>query len=88
MKCLLCGQKSPIEAKMDQFPLSERVRKMLEREFGIGNPDRGMLDNGVCRECLALPPADRNKLAASALKIQKDEELRDLIKRAFQKMGN
>jgi hypothetical protein len=53
MKCLICGQTSPIEAKMDQFPLSERVRKMLEREFGIGNP--GALDNGVCRECLVLP---------------------------------
>jgi hypothetical protein len=49
----LCGQKAPIEAKIDQFPLSERVRKILEREFGI------MHDNGVCRECLALPAADR-----------------------------
>jgi hypothetical protein len=58
MKCLLCGRESAIEAKIDQFQLSERVRKMLEREFGIGN-DRGMLDNGVCRECLALPAADR-----------------------------
>jgi len=53
MKCLICGRTSPIEAKMDQFPLNERVRKMLEREFGIGNP--GALDNGVCRECLVLP---------------------------------
>jgi hypothetical protein len=59
MKCLLCGQKSPLEAKIDQFPLSERVRKMLEREFGISNPDGGMLDNGVCRECLAIPTAVR-----------------------------
>jgi hypothetical protein len=53
MKCLLCGQTSLIEAKMDQLPLSERVRKMLEREFGVGNP--GALDNGVCPECLVLP---------------------------------
>jgi hypothetical protein len=53
MRCLLCGQKSPIEAKIEQFPLSEQVRKMLEREFGIGH------DNGVCPECLALPDADR-----------------------------
>ena len=70
MKWVLCGQKSPLEAKMDQFPLSERVRKMLEREFGVGNPDRGMLDNGVCWQCLALPPADRTQLAASALKYR------------------
>jgi hypothetical protein len=55
MKCLICGKQSPIEAKLDQFPFSERVRKMLEREFGLGNPDRGTLDNGVCPECLALP---------------------------------
>jgi hypothetical protein len=59
MKCLLCGHESTIEAKLDQFPLSERVRKMLEREFGISNPDGRMLDKGVCRECLALPVADR-----------------------------
>jgi hypothetical protein len=59
MRCLLCGQKSAIEAKLDQFPLSERVRKMLEREFGISNLDGDMLDNGVCRECLALPAAVR-----------------------------
>ena len=43
-----------IEAKIDQFPLSERAQKMLEREFGI------TVDNGICDECLAsLSAADR-----------------------------
>jgi hypothetical protein len=63
MKCLLCGKNSTIEAKMDQFPLSERVRKMLEREFGISNPDGSMRNNGVCRECLSLPAAVRPRPA-------------------------
>ena len=65
MRCLLCGKNSTIEAKMDQFPLSERVRKMLEREFGIADANGGMLDNGVCRECLALPTAVRSGPAKS-----------------------
>jgi hypothetical protein len=59
MKCLLCGKISTIEAKMDQFPFSERVRKMLEREFGLSNPDGSMRDNGVCPECLTVPTAVR-----------------------------
>ncbi len=63
MKCLLCGKNSTIEAKMDQFPVSERVRKMLEREFGIGNPDGSLRDNGVCRDCLALPAVVRPRPA-------------------------
>jgi hypothetical protein len=54
MRCVACGKKSPIEAKIDQFPLSERARKMLERKLGI------TVDNGVCDECLApLSAADR-----------------------------
>jgi hypothetical protein len=47
MRCVLCGKKSHLEAKIDQFPLSEQVRKMLEREFGI------VPESGVCPECLA-----------------------------------
>jgi hypothetical protein len=59
MKCVLCGKKSTIEVKIDQFPLSERVRKMLEREFRI------VPDNGVCNECLApLSAADPSAVRA------------------------
>ena len=59
MRCLLCGQKSPIERKIEQFELSERVRKMLQREFGLSNPDGSMRDNVVCADCLGLPAAVR-----------------------------
>ena len=56
MTCVLCGKKSPVEEKIDQFPFSERVRKMLEREFRVKNPD-------VCAECLALPAVVRPRPA-------------------------
>jgi hypothetical protein len=56
MTCVLCGKKSPVEEKIDQFPLSERVRKMLEREFRIEKA-------GVCPKCLALPPVVRPRPA-------------------------
>ena len=56
MACVLCGHKSPVEEKIDQFELSEQVRKMLEREFGVENTD-------VCPECLALPDIVRPRPA-------------------------
>ena len=61
---------------------------MLERQFGIDNPDQVLLENGVCRPCMALPVAERNKLAESVINREMDHGLRDLIKRALLKKEN
>ena len=60
MKCALCG-KTSIDTKIRQFPLSPEARAMLRRQFGI-NPDEAFVQTAVCRECLALPYAERNRL--------------------------
>ncbi len=88
MKCVLCGQRSPIEAKIDQFPLSERARKMLARQLAIDIADHALLENGVCRQCLALPFAERMRLAESAIEKERDEDFRGLIRHALLKGEN
>jgi len=86
MKCVLCGMTS-IDVKIDQFPLSPEARDMLRRKFGI-NPDEALAENGVCRQCLALPPNQRNKLAEKATKSAQDEYWREAIQDALKKIGN
>ena len=78
MKCALCGKIS-IDTKIRQFPLSPEARAMLRRQFDI-NPDEAFVQTAVCRECLALPFAERNKLAQKAIKIEMDEYRRELLK--------
>jgi hypothetical protein len=85
---MLCGKKSLIEAKIDQFPFSEQAREMLNRQCSIENSDQALLDTGVCSECLALPVAERNQLAKSAIKREQHDDLRDLIRRAFLNSDN
>jgi hypothetical protein len=86
MKCVLCGRTS-IDVKIDQFPLSPEAREMLKRIFGI-NPDEVLANSGVCRLCLALPFAERNKLAEKAIKIEQDEHRRQAIQDTLKKNRN
>jgi len=86
MKCVLCGGTSR-EVKIDQFPLSPGAREMLKRHFGI-DPDEALSIHGVCRACLNLPVAQRNKLALSALKDEQHRHRRALIKDAIKERGN
>ena len=86
MKCVLCCRTS-IEVKIDQFPLSPEARVMLKRKFGI-NPDEALANIGVCHECLALPFAERNKLAERAIKSEQDEHRRQVIQDTLKKNRN
>ena len=85
MKCSLCGETS-IDTKIRQFPLSPEARAMLRRQFDIN--DEAFVQTAVCRECLALPFAERNKLAQKALRIEQDEHRRNLIKDSLYKSRN
>jgi hypothetical protein len=60
---------------------------MLKRHFGL-NPDEALSIHGVCRACLNLPVAQRNKLALSALKDEQDRPRRTLITDALKERGN
>ena len=86
MKCVLCGGTSR-EIKIDQFPLSDGAREMLKRHFGL-DPEEALSIHGVCRACLNLPVAQRNKLALSTLKDERDRHRRALIADAFKERGN
>jgi hypothetical protein len=86
MKCVLCNGTSR-EIKIDRFPLSSGAREMLKRHFGL-NPDEALSIHGVCRACLNLPVAQRNKLALSALKDEQDRHRRTLITDALKERGN
>lgn len=78
MKCALCG-KTSIDTKIRQFPLSPEARAMLRRQFGI-NHDEAFVQTAVCHECLALPLAERNKLAQKAIESEQDEYRRELLR--------
>jgi hypothetical protein len=86
MNCVLCG-KTSIDVKIDQFPFSPEARKMLKIKFGI-NPDEALAEHGVCRECMALPFAERNKLALEVIQKEQDERRRVLIQDALKRNGN
>jgi hypothetical protein len=86
MKCVLCGGTSR-EIKIDQFPLSDGAREMLKRRFGL-DPEEALSIHGVCRACLNLPVAQRNKLALSTLKDERDRHRRALITDALKERGN
>jgi hypothetical protein len=86
MKCALCG-KTSIDTKIRQFPLSPEARAMLRRQFGI-NPDEAFVQTAVCRECLALPFAQRNELAQKAIESEQNEHRRDLIKDTLYRSRN
>ena len=86
MKCVLCGGTSR-EIKIDQFPLSDGAREMLKRHFGL-DPEEALSIHGVCRACLNLPVAQRNKLALSTLKDERDRHRRALIADALKERGN
>jgi hypothetical protein len=86
MNCVLCGMTS-IDVKIEQFPLSPEARKMLRRKFRI-NPDEALAENEICRECLALPFDERNKLAEKAIKSAPDENRRAAIQSVLKKTGN
>jgi hypothetical protein len=78
MKCALCG-KASIDTKIRQFPLSPEARAMLRRQFGLDH-EEAFVQTAVCRECLALPLAERNELAQKALESAQNEHRRGLIK--------
>ena len=84
MKCALCG-KTSIDARIRQFPLSPEARAMLRRQFDI--IDEAFVQTAVCRECMALPLAERNKLAQEAIKIETDEHRRELLEDTSTNVG-
>jgi hypothetical protein len=86
MKCSLCG-KTSIDTKIRQFPLSPEARAMLRRQFGI-NPDEAFVQTAVCRECLALPFAERNQLAQKAIESEQNEHRRELLRDTLNKSRN
>ena len=86
MKCALCG-KTSIDTKIRQFPLSPEARAMLRRQFGI-NPDEALVQTAVCGECLALPFAERNKVAQKAIESEQDEHRRELLRDTLNKSRN
>ena len=86
MKCALCG-KTSIDTKIRQFPLSPEARAMLRRQFGI-NPDEAFVETAVCRECLALPFAERNQLAQKAIESEQNEHRRELLRDTLNKSRN
>ena len=85
MKCALCG-KTSIDTKIRQFPLSPEARAMLRRQFGI-NPDEAFVQTAVCRECLALPYAERNR-AQKAIESEQNEHRRELLRDTLNKSRN
>jgi hypothetical protein len=86
MKCSLCG-KTSIDTKIRQFPLSPEARAMIRRQFGI-NPDEAFVETAVCRECLALPFAERNQLAQKAIESEQNEHRRELLRDTLNKSRN
>lgn len=86
MKCSLCGETS-IDTKIRQFPLSPEARAMLRRQFGI-NHDEAFVQTAVCRECLALPLAERNELAQKAFESAQNEHRRELLRDTLNKCRN
>ncbi|MGB8682592.1 MAG: hypothetical protein WCD12_06890 [Candidatus Binatus sp.] len=86
MKCVLCA-KTSIEVKIDPFPLSPEARDMLQELCGI-NPARALANHAICRECFALPFAERNKLADKANKSEQNEYPRHLSKDAVKRWMN
>ena len=73
-----------MEAKIDLFPLSPKVRNMLLRHFGI-DPDEALTYHGVCHECMSLPAGARQELAEATIKTEQDEYRRELVKEALDK---
>ena len=73
--------------KIRQFPLSPKVRAMLRRRFDI-NPDEAFVQTGGCRDCLALPFAERNKLAQKAIESEQSEHRRDPLRDSLNKSRN
>jgi hypothetical protein len=86
MKCALCG-KTSIDTKIRQFALSSEARAMLRRQFGI-NHDEAFVQTAVCRECLALPFTERNKLAQKAIESEQGEHSRELLRDTLNKSRN
>jgi hypothetical protein len=86
MKCVLCA-KTSIEVDIEPFFLSPGAREMLQEQFCI-NPDEALANHAICRECLDLPFAERNKLAEKAIRSGRDENCRDLITDALKKSQN
>ncbi len=86
MKCVLCA-KTSIEVDIDPLPLSPEAREMLQEQSGL-NPDEALANHAICRECLALPFAERNKLAEKAIERGRGEDLCDLITDALRNRQN
>jgi hypothetical protein len=76
MKCVLCGR-TPIETKIDPFPLNPEARGMLSKQSGI-DPDDAAASYGVCLECRALPIVERAKLTALAIEDEREGYRREL----------
>jgi len=60
---------------------------MIRRQFGI-NPDEAFVQTAVCRECLALPSAELNKLAQKAIESEQNEHRRELLRDTLNKSRN
>jgi hypothetical protein len=85
MTCVLCGKTS---IKIERFTISPEARKMLDTRFPGMNHDEVSANNGVCGDCLALPLAERRKLADKVIRDDLDEYRRDLMKDALKKREN
>jgi hypothetical protein len=85
MECVLCGKTS---IDMERFTISPEARKRLEQQFPGMNHDEVLANNGVCCDCLALPLAERRKLADKVIRDELNEYRRDLMKGALKKREN
>jgi len=85
MTCVLCGETS---IKIERFTIGPEARKMLEKRFPGMNHDEVLANTGVCGDCLALPLAERRKLADKVITDELDEYRCDLMKDALKKREN
>jgi hypothetical protein len=78
MECVLC-HKTSTEVAIDPLLLRPEIRTILQKQLGI-NPDKAFAKEAICRECLALPFGERNKLAEKAIRSAQDKRRRDQIR--------
>jgi hypothetical protein len=78
MECVLC-RKTSTEVAIDPLSLRPEARRMLEMHVGI-DPAEAFANEAICRECLALPFGERNKLAEKAIRNVQEECRRELIR--------
>ncbi len=85
MKCLLCEKESK---GMPHARVTPDARKWHDQHFPGMNLDEVLAKTGICEDCIALPPAERKKLAKKAIDHEKNEYRRELMEDAVKKRRN